>query len=212
MFLFTIFSISQVFARPVSYSGGTTIMQNNNTNYNSLHIHYSSTYKYSIGYKGEYFREPRVNTNTVQLNYLAKRINKKESQENFYIKSGIGNFHLDTNNDLFDYEGTNGLGGFVGFATDWEDRRYFISYENRYYASDNKIMNEFMQRGRVGIAPYVVNYGNWHTWLMLDIMNTPEQEDNVVITPMFRFFKGTHMFEIGISDDKQAMFNFALRF
>lgn len=210
--LLSLLSVNQAFARPVSYSGGTTIMQNNNAVYNSLHVHYSPTFKYSVGYKGEYFRDSRIAINMLQLNYLGKRWNKKESQANVYFKGGIGNFHLDTNNDLWDFKGKNALGGFVGVATDWETRRYFASYENKYYASDKHIMNEFMQRGRLGIAPYLANYGSWHTWFMVDVMHLPEQKDTVIITPMFRFFKGTHMFEFGLSDGKQIMFNFALRF
>ena len=62
------FLASNVFARPVSYSGGTTIMQNNNAVKNSIHIHYSPTYKYSLGYKGEYFRRDEIALNGFQLN------------------------------------------------------------------------------------------------------------------------------------------------
>ena len=59
IFLILIFSfvIDNLIARPISYSGGVTIMQKNNDIQNSLHIHYSPIYKYSLGYKGEYFKK-----------------------------------------------------------------------------------------------------------------------------------------------------------
>lgn len=203
-FVLTILSSQNLaYSRPISYSGGTTIMQNNSGNYNSTHLHYSPKYNYSIGYRKEYFRDHKIHSDLIQLNYLVKRWNKKESQANLYVKSAIGNFRLDKSE----------VGGFVGLSTDWETRKYFVSYENRYYIADNSMIKEFVQNFRLGIAPYVANYGSWHTWLMIDVKNIPKApEDKLIITPMLRFFKSTYMMEIGFSHVKDVMLNFIVRF
>ena len=192
------------FARPISYSGGTTIMQNNGAIKNSLHVHYSPSYKYSVGYKSEYFRRDQIALNGLQLNNLLKRWNLPASQGNLYLKSNIGNANKSGKNELY---------GFTGIAGDFETRKYFISYENRYYKSDGDILSNFEQSARIGIAPYVANYGNLHTWLMLQVSHQPEFEgDEIITTPLVRFFKGAHLAEFGVSSNKRFLFNFIMRF
>ena len=198
------FLASNVFARPISYSGGTTMMQTNGAIKNSLHIHYSPSYKYSVGYKGEYFREDQITLNGLQLNNLVKRWNLPAAQGNLYLKSSIGHANKSGENELY---------GFAGVAGDFETRKYFISYENRYYKSDGDILSNFEQSARIGIAPYVAGYGSLHTWLMLQASHQPEIEgDEVIATPLIRFFKGANLAEFGVSSNKKILFNFIARF
>jgi len=194
-------------ARPVSYPGGWTIMQTNDTNSNNLHVHYSPTAKYSVGYKGEYHRDEQWQFHGMQLNYLAKRINKPKSQANFYLKSAVGAAYSDYGQLNSETEAA----GFAGIAMDWETRRYFTSYENRLtYAGD--IEKSFAQKARVGIAPYIGDYGDLHTWLMLEVDHSPKRDDEVVYTPMVRFFKGVYLFEAGVSSNEDILFNAIIRF
>ena len=66
---------------------------------------------------------------------------------------------------------------------------------------------------KVGVAPYVANYGNLHTWLVLQLTHTPEFEgDEAGTTPLVRFFKGAHLAEFGVSSNKRILFNFIARF
>jgi hypothetical protein len=198
------FAFNNTFARPVSYSGGTTAMQMNSAIKNSIHAHYSPTYKYSVGYKGEYFRRDQIALNGVQLNNLVKRWNMPAAQGNIYLKSNIGNANKSGENELY---------GFLGMAGDFETRKYFISYENRYYKSEGDILSNFEQSARIGVAPYVANYGSLHTWLMLQVSHQPEFEgDEVIATPLVRLFKGAHMAEFGVSSNKRILFNFIARF
>jgi len=206
LFLILIFlsSFHNSFARPISYSGGTTIMQNNGAIKNSIHAHYSPSYKYSVGYKGEYFRKDKIKLNGVQLNNLLKRWNLPAAQGNIYLKSNIGNVNQSKQNELY---------GFTGIAGDFETRKYFISYENRYYKSDGNILNHFEQSAKIGIAPYVANYGNIHSWLMLQISHQPKfKGDKIITTPLIRLFKGSHLAEFGVSSNKKFLFNFITRF
>ncbi len=192
------------YARPISYSGGYTLMQSNNILSNSIHAHYSPTYKYSIGYRAEHFRRQNITFNGLQLNNLIKRWNLPSAQGNIYIKSGVGDMRDSTD---------NGLAGFTGIAADFETRKYLISYSNRYYKSDKNVLSQFQQSARIAFAPYVANYDSWHQWLILEVTHLPTSKNNkIVTTPAVRIFKGLHLTEFGLSSNKRAIFNYIIRF
>ena len=199
--------IPTVHARPVSYPGGWPLMLMNDGDKNSAHIHYSPTAKMSLGYKFEHWRDKALNLHAIQMNNLLKRWNKKDSQANFYLKSGIGAAH--STSGASDDE--TAPAGFTGIALDWEDRRFFASYENRYTYADG-IDDFYTQSARVGVAPYIGNYGDLHTWLMLQIEHSPESEDHYTVTPMVRLFKDVHLFEAGMNTRGEVLFNYIFRY
>ncbi len=194
-------------ARPVSYPGGWTTMLMNDGDKNTAHVHFSPSVKYSIGYKFEYWRDREFTLHAIQVNSLVKRWNKKHSQANFYLKAGIG--MAETKLDTID--SSSEAAGFIGIATDWEDRRYFVSYQNR-YTKAGKLADFYQQSARVGWAPYVGDYGDLHTWLMLQVDHMPEAENNLTITPLVRLFKGVHMLEAGMNNRGEILFNYILRY
>ena len=79
-------------ARPVSYPGGVTSMIMNNGDMNSLHLHYSPTVQYSVGYKFEHWRDDDFNIHAMQMNNLLKRWNNPESQAKYLpqVRRGSG--------------------------------------------------------------------------------------------------------------------------
>lgn len=177
-------------------------MTMNDKDTNSSHVHYSPTAKYSIGWRHDYFRGSKANADTAQLNYLIKRWNAPASQANLYLKSGAGMAYDD---------GETEAAAFTGLAADWEDRRYFVSYENRFfYAGD---IEKFAKHTtRVGWAPYEGDFGDLHTWLMLQTDYDAGQQDNFSVTPLVRFFKGPTLVEAGYNLDDGILFNFVQRF
>ena len=195
------------YARPVSYPGGWTMMVMNNGDANSAHIHYSPTARTSVGVRSEYRREGEYWLNSVQMNNLLKRWNATDSQANFYLKSGVGIAYSDEG----EFDGETDAAAFTGIAADWEDRRFFVSYENRYIEAGD-IDDSYMQSSRIGVAPYIGNYGDLHTWLMLQVDHVPESDEKVSVTPLVRFFKGVHMMETGISNQGNVLFNYIARF
>lgn len=198
---------SPALARPVSYPGGWTVMQMNDSDMHSLHVHYSPTADYSVGYKAEYWRKDDSQFHGLQVNYLVKRWNELASQANIYLKSGAGVAY----SDYESFDGKAEPAAFTGIAMDWEDRRFFTMYENRAtYAGD--IDKSFMQKARVGIAPYIGDYGDLHTWLMVEVSHDPSRDDETVVTPLVRFFKGPYLTELGVSHTGDALFNFVARF
>ena len=205
--LFTFFCFNITKARPVSYPGGLTLMLMNSGMKNSLHTHYSSTAKTSLGYKIEYWRGDEFTLNMIQMNNLIKRWNKPESQANFYLKSAIGA----ALSDKADFESKKNFAGFIGISTDWENQRYFLQYANR-YTKAFEIKDFYTQFIHLGIAPYIGEYGDIHTWFMIKIDHTPEFERNIVITPHLRFFKNVHLVEVGADTKGKIMFNYVFRY
>ncbi|HAQ50224.1 MAG TPA: hypothetical protein DCR13_01605 [Gammaproteobacteria bacterium] len=194
-------------ARPVSYPGGWTGMFMNDGDKNSAHIHYSPTAKTSVGYKFEYWRDKEMTLNAVQMNNLLKRWNNPDSQANLYLKSGVGIAYSDAG----DFDGETSAAGFTGIAADWENRRFFISYENR-YTEAGEIDDFYQQSARVGVAPYIGDYGDLHTWLMLQVEHMPENDNNFTVTPMVRLFKDVHLLEAGVSNHGEILFNYIFRY
>lgn len=194
-------------ARPVSYPGGWTVMLMNDGDKHTAHLHYSPTAKMSLGYKFEYWRDKDMTINAVQMNNLLKRWNQKHSQGNLYLKSGLGVAYSDAG--AFDHEAS--AAAYTGIAADWEDRRRFISYENR-YTEAGEIDDFFTQSARIGYAPYEGDYGDLHTWLMLQVEHSPEAEEHFTFTPMVRLFKDVHMVEAGVSHHGDLMFNYIYRY
>lgn len=190
-------------ARPVSYPGGWTVMEQHNRDKTSLHVHYSPTAKTSVGILGLHLRQKDTGLGAIQLNHLIKRWNKPASQANIYVKSGLG---VAINEDL------QRPAAFTGIALDWEDRRWFTSYENKLLEAGD-IDRTFSQSARVGVAPYVAEFGSLHTWLMLQLDHTPGDRHPVTLTPLARFFYGPSLLEVG-SDltTGNIMLNFIQRF
>lgn len=177
-------------------------MQMNDHNKSSAHIHYSPTAKDSIGWRGELLREENTQLHTIQYNRLLKRWNMPNSQANTYLKLGLGAAEQDDN---WDPAGT------IGFAADYETQRIFVGYENRFLRAGD-FQDGFTQSFRAGFAPYIGSYDDLHTWLMLDVEHQPEEQDNFIITPMARFFYHEYLAEIGVSEEKDVMLNWIVRF
>ena len=206
-FIISFFLNNDSESRPISYASSWTVMQKNDFNKNSIHIHYSPSTKYSVGLKSEFWREKEWQFHGAQFNYLIKRFNTPKSQYNFYLKNAFGVAFSDY--QVLERNVEPNL--FSGISFDWEDRKYYFSYENRinYNLSIDKF---FMQKSRIGIAPYIGDYGDLHTWIMLQLDNMSSSKNKIVYTPMIRIFKGDFLAEAGLNNDLDVMFNFIKRF
>jgi hypothetical protein len=187
----------------VSYAGGWTLMLHNDSKMNAAHLHYSPTAKYSIGWRHEYIRGAEAHMDAAQVNWLIKRWNNPASQANIYLKSGVG--------VAYDGDDTRGA-GFTGLAADWEDRRFFVMYENRFMSAGD-IDRSASHMARVGIAPYVAEFGALHTWLMLQADYDAGDDTQFTLTPLVRLFKGPALTEAGYNlQDETILFNVMWRF
>ena len=75
--------ICNIDARPISYSGGHTLMHFNDSMKESIYYHYSPIYKFSIGLESMQNKVFSTNETNIRFTYLLNRKNKKLSQRNF---------------------------------------------------------------------------------------------------------------------------------
>lgn len=198
---------SLVFARPVSYPSGWTSMIFDDRIKTTAHLHYTPTRQYSVGFKYEDWKRKKYSSQFIQINRLLERWNKTDSQANLYFLSGIG---ISTNDEQA-ASSSNKLSGFAGFSADWENRRYFIAYANRY--NQPQVIDEFFHQSvRLGWAPYIGDYGDLHTWLMYKITHRSELDDKLLNTIILRLFKGVHLVEAGYNDEHEFSLNYVIRY
>lgn len=195
-------SAQQAHARPVSFPGGWMIMQMNDGSYNSLMVNYSPTAQYSVGARTDYMSEDETWMHTLNYNRLLKRWNGPDSQANIFLMTGAG---------VGEDHGDTAPAAFGGIEADWETRRYYTLYENRFIGS-SAINESFSQRARLGIAPYIGGYNDIHTWLMVQVDHRPSERDNITITPFIRLFNQEVLGELGFSNHKDVMFNITMQF
>ena len=139
---------------------------------NSIYYHYSPSYKYSVGIEGVKDKAFNSKYYYLRYTYLLDRKNTDISQRNLYFQSGVSSKGYDE--------------FFYGMHGDWETRRLFVGFGIK---ETEKNMQDFSEQFyQVGVAPYLGDYGDLHTLIML---KTKENSlDNKMSTyPVLKFFK-----------------------
>lgn len=184
--------VPQAQARPVSYPGGWTLMQEHNGEHSHALLHYTLTPQDAVGFLAEVNWEEDTRLFGGQYNRLVRRWNGKGSQANVYVKAALGVL------DPFDADAGTGAGGFLAVSADWETRRWFLAWDSRVMEYGGGADTAHV--ARVGVAPYVADYGELHTWLMLEVSHRPDARgERELVTPLVRLFKGTHLVEVGFT-------------
>lgn len=193
-------------AKPLSYVGGTMAMIENDETGNTFSLDYTFTPQFAAALYAKHEIGERENFTAVgpQLNTLVKRWNLEDGQGNIFWMNGVGGAFKD-----------NGKGdhfsAWTSVLADYETRRIFFSYEARimYVQGTEK---SFWQRGRVGFAPYLANYEDLNTWLMVQVDHHPDKTHAGAVTPLLRLFYKTLLVEGGISTRGTVMFNLVKQF
>jgi len=198
---------SDAIARPVSYAGGWTLIEDTDRQSTTGLLHYTPDASYSLGARIDWDRRDDVLFTGAQATWLAKRWFGEDYQANLYlwgaagVAQGVGN-----NPNEADF------GAQAGVMADWETRRLFVSY--RASLRDlGSLDKSTMQAARFGFAPYEGDTGDLHTWLMIEVDNRPDNPEPWGVTPLVRFFYGSALFEAGWSlTDNQPLLNLQYRF
>lgn len=200
VFLFLLI-VSTAEARPVSYPDGWTLMSRNNWEKSRLHFHYSPTVNYSLGTVFEDYRGSSRKNFSLQLNNLLFRRNTSASQSNAYsmLELGIAN------------NGSSAFNKALRLSGDWETRRYFTSYSASFRHAGSLDYGSFHQKARIGLAPYLAEFGSIHTWLMFQVEHHPEEDKELRVAPILRVFKNEFLIELGLDSEKDFIFNFIYR-
>ena len=194
-------------ARPVSYAGGWTVIEESDRQSSSVLVHYTPSPTMSLGLKTEINRDSDFALHSVHPTFLAKRWFGADYQGNLYFQGGIG-----VASGISDNDGSGQMAIYGGVMADWETRSVFVGYRNRYLEANN-YASQFMQVFRAGFAPYEGDSGDLHTWLMLEIDHRPSDPNSVTATPLVRLFKGPLLVEAGYNlTVNQPLLNFTYRF
>ncbi len=195
-------STNRAEALPISYPGGITIIGENNPMQHVLSAYYTVTPKFAAGLRHEYYpnSDLLLRGTFVVMSASVYRYNAETSRFSAYVNGGIGVINQDLlNYSPIGFTGKNAGGGFVGIAADWESRRFYVGYQGNYYISYPTLINNYIHSVRIGISPYIAEYGHWHTWFMVEVMHESRMPDRVFITPLIRLFKNVFMLEFGYS-------------
>jgi hypothetical protein len=193
--LILLLSFINLEARPISYSGGSTAMLITDNMKDSVYYHYSPTYKYSVGIETVKDLIFDQEYSYLRFTYLMNRKNTRHSQRNLYFQSGISS------------KGRDNV--FYGIHGDWETRRVFTGFGFKEVENTTQDYQDYFLQA--GIAPYIGEYGDLHTWLMLKSKkNTLTNEWQTY--PVLKFFKGDFLIEFGydnkINWDVHMMYRF----
>ena len=166
--------------RPISYVGGQTIMANSGPQSDGVYWHYTPNINYSLGLDYQRDMISDESFSSARLTYLINRKNTAKSQRNLYLKTGVGLNDSDNH--------------FYALTGDWETRRVFAGFSATQTSGIGYDM--FEQTLKVGIAPYLGAYGDFHTWLMVETKKN-DMDDDRITYPVLRFFKGGALMEVG---------------
>ena len=120
---------------------------------------------------------------------------EKHSQRNLYFQSSLSA----GGNDEYSY----------GFLGDWETRRYFIGFGAQELKSNLRDYDkQFVQ---IGFAPYLGDYGDLHSWLMVKSKHDG-RTDKWNTYPVIKFFKGDFLLEFGVDEEDEPDIHFMIRF
>lgn len=204
--LLLLFSPSIASAHPVSFRNSVGIMGQHSPSLTHNQINYSVRHWYAIGvhhFNRNQESQP-AHATLISNNFLLKRWNSDRFQANIYSLLGFGQSELNFEPEIV---------GMAGLQFDIEDRRYY--FLTKYMELSNGADPELREfKVRSGIAPYIGNYSDMHTWLILEFKHKEFRhrlfEDE--LTPFLRVFYKNILFEIGQSFKGQTMFNYIAHF
>ena len=195
-------------AHPVTYQGGFSFMSWNGPMMSDQWLSYSVTSRFAVA--ARYFGlrpispggAPNRDFFLPQVSFLLHRWNGLGYQANIYLTGAYG---------LERKDASSSPAALGAIEADIESRRYYAS--GKYQAirmSDNGPLD--YARARVGYAPYLAEFNELHTWLMLQAEYQPEYFRSVQVSPMLRFFYNNVLWEVGSSFTGNWMFNFMVHF
>lgn len=182
-------------ARPISYPGGSTFMGRHDARQNSLYYHYSPTYKLSVGLEAVKDSTIDETYSLARVTYLLSRKNTAQSQRNLYLAGGISP--------------EDPASHFYSIHGDWESRRWFSGFSlRRSVLKDTRLNERYVQ---LGVAPYLGDYGDLHTWIMAKIKRDPFDGDWNAY-PVVKLYQGDLLIEMGYSSETHWDLHFMVRF
>lgn len=191
---------SSTWGHPVGYGDSLSILSHNNPGEQSNTIHYSPSYRYSLG--ATVLTKEDYNAYFARTGILLKRWNTEISQANAYVVAGVGRQQWDdpSKKDEMIYKSEAIL--------DYETRKIFTMF--KYERLDGKNLQDQTYHLKLGYAPYLGNYNELNTWFMVHYKYN-DLENKGSVMPMLRWYYKNVLWAIGANTNGKWMFNIAIR-
>lgn len=190
-------------ARPVSWPGGLTFIEEWNPDTGSLLVHYTPDRRWSAGLSARRMREGDWTLLGPQATWLVQRWNLPSAQANLYLTGGAGVAWRDG--------GRARPGGFARVQADWETRRLMLMGMAEVSHGEG-IATVDMQMVRAGLAPFVAGYGGVHLWLFGQVRRESAAMNRIEPAFVARTFYRTVMLEAGVTGTGGLILNSTFRF
>jgi hypothetical protein len=191
-----------LYAHPVIYKNGIVISSSNMADFSNNNIVYSFTNRFAAGVEHWRFTKGQETDELglVKLNSLLWRRNGEDFQANFYFHGGLG-----LADRQIEKKQTTGA-ALVGGEADWETRVLFSSF--KYY----QFQHSALTQARLGFSPRTAPFEDLQTWFMVQAMMIRGIRDEVLVTPMLRFFYHNVLWELGSSTRGDWMLNLMVHY
>lgn len=197
---------TEALARPLPFKGGASLMGVASDDWVESHVIYAPWRRLGIGAMYIWLKEQpdSVEQQFVlpHLTLLLQRWNDDDFQANLYLTGGLG---------LVNNFNTTKYAYVLSADADIESRRLYFSVLGRTIRSPDVVDFDLLQ-GRIGIAPYLANFAELNTWLVLQTDYTPNRNNELTLTPLLRFFYHSVLWEMGMSLRGSPVFNFIVEF
>lgn len=137
-----------------------------------------------------------------QIDFLIHYWNFDSARANIYTYGGFGANH---------FANDTSWAGLVGVEADAESRRLYISGKTQtfFLKNDQRI---YQSQLRLGIAPYLSEFNELSSWLIVSVQHEPQLIREWIVTPMVRFYYKNVLWEMGSSFKGDWMLNFMIHF
>jgi len=168
-----------MYAHPVMWKGAQDYSIRYSDSLSDLYAYYTLSRYTAVGF--------HVNDSTASntgiyahVNRRLLRKNTNGAQQNVYGLLGLGI-----------QDGDPAIHGSIEW--DWESQKYFSSVKVMGYTTGSTGI-----RARLGFAPYIADFSELHTWLMVEYESSNSLKPYTTLTPLIRLFKGEYLMEVGI--------------
>jgi hypothetical protein len=205
-----LFALPKAQAHPVFYADGWGLMMWNSPEKTEFYGAYTLSHRFAVGGRYFGFRDletlstyPTENYYLAQTAFLLKRWNAPASQGNIYLQLGGGAAGFENASGL----SQNRPAYMAELEADWEDRRIYTLAKLSYLkASEREERSGLMLRA--GFAPYLADFEELNTWIILQAEQSFQNSSTVALTPLIRLFYRNFMTELGYGLDGGFRFNF----
>ena len=190
-------------AAPMGYQGSTMAMGDLSANWREVSINYAVTARDAWGVDYTFMRADDGGTTReiAEANYtrLLYRANLPDAQANVWFIVGVGTMR---GTGISSYEAA----ATPGVQVDYETTRVYLSALARLYRARG--VNNDYAAVRAGFSFYEAEYDELQPWFIVEARRMRGLSDGVEVTPMLRVITRNYFVEAGVSNMREARFNF----